>query len=227
MGHDLGLETVDGIWREIESLAPSHAGITVELLQSPAADDGVLVPLRPEVADAAQGRPVQITGVQSTMPDSGALAAAAEASDEEQPPAGEVVEAVAAAEQQGPQRPPTVEFSRGEMYESPSVDAYALRLITQRKLYDCGTLVQHSPSMAHLAPGSTLLVHPSDLDRLGVADGGRLKIGSPRSSITLDAHASTAIPKGAAVLAVNQPGPDPFDLIDATQDVTHIRVETV
>src|SRR4051812_1831859 len=104
------------------------------------------------------------------MPDSRALAAATEASDEEHAAPNEAVEAVAAAEQAAPDRPPTVAFTRGPMYESPGVDSYSLRLVTHRKLYDLGVLVQHSPSIAALAPGSTLLVHPYDLDRLGVAD---------------------------------------------------------
>ena len=161
------------------------------------------------------------------MPDSRALAAATEASDEEQAPSDEALEALAAAERSAPERPPTVTFARGPMYESPGVDSYSLRLVTHRKLYDLGVLVQHSPSIAALAPGSTLLVHPYDLDRLGVADGGRIKVSSPRNSITVEAHASTAIPKGSAALAVNQPGPNPADLIDATQDVTDLRIDTL
>jgi hypothetical protein len=43
----------------------------------------------------------------------------------------------------------------------------------------------------------------------------------------VEAHASTAIPKGSAALAVNQPGPNPADLIDATQDITDLRIDTV
>jgi NADH-quinone oxidoreductase subunit G len=218
-GHDLGLESADGIWEEIEALAPAHAGITRELLRSPAGTDGVLVPLRPEVAKAAEGRPVQIIGVDGTMPDTRALAEAAETADG--------APDVAVADEQARERPDTISFTRGEMYESPGIDSYSLRLLTHRKLYDLGTLVQHSPSLGALAPGGELLVHPYDLDRLGVADGGRVKILSPTGSLTVDAHASTAIPKGAAALALNQPGPNPGDLIDATQDVTDIRVETV
>jgi anaerobic selenocysteine-containing dehydrogenase len=193
----------------------------------------VLVPLRPEVARAAEGRPVHITGVDGTMPDARALAQAAETTDADvtdpEPPdeADEAVEAVAAAEEKAQARPDPISFTRGEMYESPGVDSYSLRLLTHRKLYDLGTLVQHSPSLAGLTPGSELLVHPYDLDRLGIADGGRIKILSPSGSLTVDAHASTAIPKGAAALAGNQPGPDPAELIDAANDVTDIRVETV
>jgi len=243
MGHDLGLESADGIWNEIEAVAPAHAGITRALLRSAAGTDGVLVPLRPEVAMAAEGRPVHITGVDGTMPDSRALAKAAEATDETQaapdaePPATDDADGAAAedadtdeaAAEQEPyqERPNPISFTRGEMYESPGVDSYSLRLVTHRKLYDLGTLVQHSPSLAALAPGSELLVHPYDLDRLGVAEGGRIKILSPTGSLTVDAHASTAIPKGTAALAVNQAGPNPAELIDATNDVTDIRVETV
>ena len=45
MGVDLGLESSDDIWAEVARLAPSHAGITGEMLASEAAGDGVVVPL--------------------------------------------------------------------------------------------------------------------------------------------------------------------------------------
>jgi predicted molibdopterin-dependent oxidoreductase YjgC len=206
LGTDLGLESVEGIWREFEALAPAHAGITRELLLSSAGDDGVLVPLRADVAKAAEGHPVRISGVDDDIED-------------EEPE----VEPVVVSES----RPTTVTFSRDTPYDAPGVDAYSLRLVATRRLYDLGTLVQHSPSLAALAPGSTLLVHPSDLDHLGVADGGEVTVSSPRTTLTISAHASTAIPKGSAALTVNQSGPDPADLIDAALDVTDVRIETV
>ncbi|HEV7720941.1 MAG TPA: NADH-quinone oxidoreductase subunit NuoG [Iamia sp.] len=43
LGADLGLESVADIWAEIEAVAPSHAGITAELLA--ATGDGVVAPL--------------------------------------------------------------------------------------------------------------------------------------------------------------------------------------
>ena len=51
------------------------------------------------------------------------------------------------------------------------VDAYSLRLVATRKLYDLGTDVQHSPSLAGLAPGTAVRLHPHDFDRLGVEAG--------------------------------------------------------
>jgi anaerobic selenocysteine-containing dehydrogenase len=70
-------------------------------------------------------------------------------------------------------------------------------------------------------------VHSYDLDRLGVADGGEVSASSPRVTVRVTAHACDAIPKGTAALVVNQPGTDPADLIDATQRVADIRIETL
>jgi NADH-quinone oxidoreductase subunit G len=45
MGADLQLESVEGIRDEIERVAPSHTGLTTDVLESPAAADGVVVPM--------------------------------------------------------------------------------------------------------------------------------------------------------------------------------------
>jgi len=45
LGSDLGLESIEGIWAEIEQVAPSHAGLTNEVLTDFDAADGVVVPL--------------------------------------------------------------------------------------------------------------------------------------------------------------------------------------
>ena len=52
-------------------------------------------------------------------------------------------------------------------------DAYSLRLVAARTLYDAGRMVSASPSLAALATGAALVVHPSDLDRIGVSGRGR------------------------------------------------------
>src|SRR5258706_10234034 len=111
LGADLNLESVEGIWNEIEAVAPAHAGITRELLLSPAGADGVLVPLRPEVAKAAEGQPVRISGIEGTEPDNAALAEAAEPSEQADAPVPEAVEAVERAEAETSSRPDTVRFT--------------------------------------------------------------------------------------------------------------------
>jgi anaerobic selenocysteine-containing dehydrogenase len=108
----------------------------------------------------------------------------------------------------------------------PPVDAYSLRLVTERKLYDRGTLAQHSPAIADLADHAPLRVNPSDFDRLGIADGSQVKVSAAAGSLFVAAVADPGVPRGTAVLAWNQGPPDPAELIDATLAVTDVRVET-
>jgi NADH-quinone oxidoreductase subunit G len=234
---DLGLESVDDIWDEIERVAPSHAGITRRLLESSAGSDGVLAPLRPEVAAAAEGTHVQITGVQDTQPDAMELARAEEQQESGSEPTGspspseELEEAVSvAAERQAEpdeNRPSPIRFRRGEPHPAPPLDAYSLRLVATRKLYDNGTLVRHSPSLSGLPAGSRLIVSPHDLEQLGVTDGDVVRLTSSRTTVDYAAQVSDLVPRGSAVMTFNQPGADPSLFVDANAPVTEIRVEVI
>jgi anaerobic selenocysteine-containing dehydrogenase len=110
---------------------------------------------------------------------------------------------------------------------APPVDAYSLRLVSGRCLYDAGALVQRSPSLAALATGPCLRANPADLGHLGVTTGDRVRVTSSRGSLVLDAAADAGVLRGSAVLAFNTPGNGAAELIDATQPVTDLRVETV
>src|SRR3954471_8915416 len=63
LGHDLGFDSLGAVFEEIERLAPSHAGVTMELLGRRDTRDGVVVPFAPsELAheiDPAATRPVE------------------------------------------------------------------------------------------------------------------------------------------------------------------------
>ena len=111
-------------------------------------------------------------------------------------------------------------------YEAPPIDNYSLRLVTRRRLYDNGTMVSHAPSLAGLAGTSSLSVNPDDLERIGVTDGARVKVTSPKGSLTTPVRFDAAVPVGTAVLDWNQGDPSPRTLIDATAAVTEVRVET-
>jgi anaerobic selenocysteine-containing dehydrogenase len=248
---DLGLESVEGIWDEIERLAPSHAGITSHVLRSFAAQDGVVAPIRPEVAAAADGTPVAINGVVRADATEGTVLPATEAAPEATGPeagsadaeagdgadagdsGGESAEGETDAEQpapepSGPARPEPMAYTRPPAYTSPPVDGYSLRLAAVRRLYDGGTMLRHAPSMAGIGAGAILRVNPTDLERLGLTDGDRVKVSSARASFTTEAHADAVLPKGVAAVVVNLlEGPNPHELIDASQPVTDIRVETV
>jgi NADH-quinone oxidoreductase subunit G len=111
--------------------------------------------------------------------------------------------------------------------EAPLPNAYDFRLVVSRKLYDAGVTIARSHSMAGLAPGARLHLHPLDVERLGVADGTRVKVSSPRTSLTAAVAASTAVPRGSAWMAFNQSEVSIGALIDASESVIDVRVETL
>ena len=212
LGSDLQVESADDLWAEIEQVAPSHHGLTTEVLYAAGSADGVVVPLpadEPAEApadedQAAEGEPVAATDADD----------AAEA------------DADPVAEPAGPERPVPLTFAAGEALEPPAVDAYSLRLFASRRLYDLGTLVQTSPALAGLPSGTVLRVNPYDFDRLGVPEGSTLRIKTPTGALDIEVHTDAGIPRGAAAAVFNQPGIVIADLIDATQRVTDVRIES-
>jgi formylmethanofuran dehydrogenase subunit D len=107
-------------------------------------------------------------------------------------------------------------------------DAYSLRLVAARTLYDAGRIVSASPSLAALATGVALVVHPSDLGRIGVsAEGDDVRVTSARGTVTLPVLADAATAPGTAFIPFAQRGAvGANDLIDITASVTELRVET-
>jgi anaerobic selenocysteine-containing dehydrogenase len=109
----------------------------------------------------------------------------------------------------------------------PPPGPYSLRLVTRRTLYGDATLVQRSPSLARLAPPPALRANPRDLEHLGVADGGRLRVRAPnRASFVVDAVADAGVPRGTVSLPFNAGGEGAADLIDAGAPVVDVLVET-
>ena len=226
LGGDLGFESLDDIALETERLAPSQAGVTPQLLARPGYRDGVVVPLGdggpPEGDRAVEGIEVRSNQAHlgnvlpENVPDSDARL---------EPVAGTATAPVTAPPME---RPPLIRFRPGAAARPvPPVDAYSLRLVASRTLYDAGALVQRSPSLAALAEAPTLRVNPADLGRMGVTTGDRVRVSSSRRSLVLDVAADPRVLRGSAVLAFNAPGEGAAELIDATQPVTDVRVETV
>jgi NADH-quinone oxidoreductase subunit G len=110
---------------------------------------------------------------------------------------------------------------------APERNSYDYRLVVGRRLYDQAAGTQQSPSLAGLAPGARLHVHPLDLDRLGAADGHEVKVSSPRSTVIMPVFADPAVARGSVWAALNQGGPDVAALIDATASVIDVRVESL
>jgi formylmethanofuran dehydrogenase subunit D len=88
--------------------------------------------------------------------------------------------------------------------------------------------VSSTPSLAALATGVALVVHPSDLGRIGVdAEGDDVRVTSSRGTITVPVMADAATAPGTAFMAFAQRGEvGPNDVVDIASSVTELRVET-
>jgi NADH-quinone oxidoreductase subunit G len=126
----------------------------------------------------------------------------------------------------GPARPEPLVWSGSTGYEPPSLDAYSLRLVATRTLYDQSVGVRRSPSLAHLDPPVRVRMHPGELERIGVVTGDRVRISSTRTGLTMEVEADAGVPRGAAAVVFNLVGQGAGDLIDATTTITDVRVET-
>lgn len=225
LGADLDLESAADIWAEIEAVAPAFAGLTLDLLASDAATDGFVVPLpvpapEPGVADADAAGEATEQGEERTA--EAEAAAGAEGADAEA--------ATAAAEPAGPERPPLIGFTTPPAAPTSSEhDAYSRRLVVGRRLYDDGTLVQRSPSLAGLAPTAVLHLSPKDHDQVGVGVAGvtEVRVRSAKGEVTVPAVVDKSLAPGTASLAFHQPGTAAAELIDSSAPVTEIRIESV
>ncbi|MYH96999.1 MAG: molybdopterin-dependent oxidoreductase [Acidimicrobiia bacterium] len=121
----------------------------------------------------------------------------------------------------------SIEFtSSQETTPVPPVDSYSLRLVSSRRMYDRGTLVQHAGSLASLAPAAVLSVNPYDFDRVGVEPGTDVRIISPVGEMDMPVVADPGVPRGTAAFGYNYPDLDVRDLVDPEALVTDLRIQT-
>ena len=113
----------------------------------------------------------------------------------------------------------------------PQPDSYSLRLVSSHLFYDDGTRLQSSPSLAKLAAGTALHLHPGEIERHGLSAGGSVKVLSQRCTVVLTVKEDAQVPRGSAFVPFGQRGGDAAQLIDldelATTGVVKIRLETV
>jgi NADH-quinone oxidoreductase subunit G len=221
LGSDFDLEQVDEVTDEIAKVAPAFAGATAELLRR--ARDGVVLPAaehRSEIVLRAGGLTI--------LADDGSGA-----SWEPIRPVGEIGAAAAtdpSAEQDGEPHADATMIIWDRKFGSPELparDAYALRLVTGRTLYDGGRMVTSSPAIAGLARDVALLVSATDLARIGVDEGATVKVTSQRASLNLAVRVESRLPAGIARLTFTPDHQGAADLIDLSAPVTDIRVETL
>jgi len=105
-------------------------------------------------------------------------------------------------------------------------NSYDYRLVVSRKLYDNAVLTIKSPSLAALPMGSQLHLHPLDIERVGSSEGADVKVTSKRASMVFTLVADDTVVRGSAWVPFNQPGPSIGELIDSSDVVTDVRVES-
>jgi len=244
LGTELGFETVEQIWEEVEQVAPSHAGITRAVLADRRHRDGVIAPLDgpppapaappPEArTDISSGATTDMAADVDPVADPGidavetqGIPAMAVVPDPATDPAHDAARPGAGLPPLS--RPALLAFSGDAPVVSlPPLDAYSLRLVSRRTLYGNGTLVQAAPALAALAKAPCARANPSDLDRLGMGKGGQVRVRSNRANFLVDAEPDAGVPRGSLSLAFNSGGGEGAgELIDAAAVVTDVRVET-
>jgi len=227
LGFDLAIGTASDIAEEIERVAPAYRGFAPGFLDQVSGHDGIVVPLGAAHVPAVDPiDPMAIPGVESverqgapprvglTEPLSREILAALH------PDAADDAPAML-------RRPASAPVS------VPPPDHYSLRLVSTRRLYDHGAAVSASPSLAQLVPEANAAANPSELARLGVEPGDRVRVSSPRGAVVLAARADEGVPKGVLAIDFNLSGSDgggsnaAAALIDATAVVNEVRLETL
>jgi NADH-quinone oxidoreductase subunit G len=228
LGSDLGPRNVNELADELARTAPAYAGLTEDVLNSDAAHDGILVPLEegaPRRVDVEPIDPMALPGIES-VERQGA------------PPrvgTGARNPALPQSATRGNLPPLLSGIGSGgrERLAIPMPNAYALRLVAGRRLYDAGSSVTGSPSLTPLVPVLVARANPYDLDRLGAETGDPVKVRSARGELTLPAQADDRVPRGVLAIDFNVPGGQSAPgnavatLIDSRLPVTDVRLESV
>ena len=229
LGHDLAFDSVGDVWDEIERLAVSHRGITRTVLDSPAAADGVVAPLSASPVSLSHRvtplDPIAVPGVESVERQGTSLQAglasspnAAALSPDQAPGGGSV------------SRP--VMFAGSPDLTVPHVapaDGYSVRLVAGRVLYDDGSAVRAVPALAGLVGTGSLRANPHDLDDLGVADGGQVRLRSATATMVVPVEPDPSLPRKVVAADFNVPLGDGTvaDLIDRAFPVVDLRMESL
>jgi NADH-quinone oxidoreductase subunit G len=254
LGADLGFESLDGIWAEIERLSPTHSGCSAAALAAIDAADGIVVPLkaapvqltiRPRMLD-----PIATPGIDSVEEQGTPLGAGAAMSPGVEPKEleddldGEQADGTkegsdtrvappVATVPAGTRQPAPVLFDPGA-WAATAPTALAgersLALVVRRVLYDQGTLVSSAGSLAPLAAPQKLRLAPEHMNELGVGPGEHVRVRSSRGEIVVAACDEVGLQSGVALLQFNaacDPSGGASVLVDSSLALVRVDVEAV
>jgi len=228
LGHDLGFDSVGTVWDEIEQVAVSHRGITRTVLDSHGGADGVVAPLGSSPVSLSRREPldpVAVPGVESVERQGASLQAGMASS-----PNASTAPAPGEPSAGAPVRPAML--SGVPELDVPHVspaDGYSVRLVASRVLYDGGSAVEAVPALAGLVGPGVLRVNPHDLDALGVAPGGEVRLRSTTATLVVPVEPDPSLPRKVVAADLNVPLGDGTvaDLIDRAFPVVDLRMESL
>jgi NADH-quinone oxidoreductase subunit G len=125
--------------------------------------------------------------------------------------------------------PVSVEEFVGATLEIPLADAYALRVVLTRRLYDRGIAMQGSPALLPMVPSTSLALHQLDLDRLGVESGTIVTVTGPKGSARLPVEVVQGVVRGTVVVAfatLDESGANVVPSLVDTALISQVRLET-
>ncbi|MEM7275672.1 MAG: molybdopterin-dependent oxidoreductase [Actinomycetota bacterium] len=123
-----------------------------------------------------------------------------------------------------PERNWELEF--GEAAAAPPASSYGLRLVVDRKLWDQGTMVQRSSSLAMLPGRAELRLSPSDVHVMDLVDRDYVTVDHGDISFDLPFVIDPAVAPRTAWLPARLPGFDVRDLVSAGRSITNIQIRS-
>ena len=232
LGADLGFESLDGIWAEIERVSPAHSGCTVAALAAVEAADGIVIPLKAAPVQLT-GRPLRLDpiatpGIGSVSEQGAPFAAGAATSPGVEPAAREE-----GVDSGGSPRPGPLRFDPGawqaSVPRSPAGE-HTWRLVVRRGLYDHGTLIQSAASLAPLARAPQLRLAPQAMRELRVEPGDEVRVRAACGDLVIAAAGDAGVPSGVALLQFNAAPVDEMSvsaLLDSSVPVLEVGLEKV
>ena len=240
LGTELPYASRADLWDEIERTATAYAGVSRQVLEAPAARNGLVVPLTATPVTLRRRTPAPIDPMATPGIEAVERQGAPPRAGLSEPLGGGDDHAVVAAaadvaRRSFAERPPLVRAPSVPAPAAPPVDGYGLRLVAPRRLYDDGVALDVSDDLAKLVTPASARCNPADLlqDLSGAA---RVRLRSPAGELVVDAVADAGVARGTVVLPFNvADGTESADgtagfgaaaLIGASDTVVEIRMET-
>lgn len=94
----------------------------------------------------------------------------------------------------------------------PAGDDDSVLLMSQKRLYNDGTLIEHSRILEAWAPAPLVYVNPADADRFGVQDDDTVNVVAGENGVTLTARVNGRVPAGVALIPLGLQGAEVWKL---------------